>query len=155
MIGAAVFVMCFVLFTLISFVIDLPPGIYMHEWFGIPSSEYYYLVNGIVNGLVYGFVIWLVFSLAKMGRKKKPVKPPLRARMEEAVEIGEPKEPKLPIDLTEIKGIGPKRAEELKAAGVKTLSDLAKRSAKNLSEKTGIPIKDISRWIIQANEMVE
>ena len=52
-------------------------------------------------------------------------------------------------------GIGPKRAEELKAAGVKTVSDLAKRSAKNLSEKTGISIKDISRWIVQANEMIE
>ncbi len=152
MIGAVVFVICFVLFTLISLVIDLPPGVYVHEWFDIPASDYSSLVNGIVNGVVYGVVVWLVFSLAKMGRKKEPVKPPL---LEKAVEVREPRESALPIDLTEIKGIGPKRAEELKAAGVKTVSDLAKRSAKNLSEKTGIPIKTISRWIVQANEMIE
>lgn len=152
MIGAVVFVISFVLFTLISLAIDLPPGIYVHEWFDIPAPEYSSLVNGIVNGLVYGVVVWLVFSLAKMGRKKEPAKPPL---LEEAVEVREPRESTLPIALTEIKGIGPKRAEELKAAGVKTVSDLAKRSAKNLSEKTGIPIKTVSRWIVQANEMIE
>ena len=152
MIGAVVFVICFVLFTLISLVIDLPPGMYVHEWFEIPESEYSSLINGVVNGVIYGIIVWLVFSLAKMGRKKEPAKPPL---LEKAVEVKEPRATKVPMDLTEIKGIGPKRAEELKAAGVKTVSDLAKRSAKNLSEKTGIPIKNISEWIVQANEMIE
>jgi predicted flap endonuclease-1-like 5' DNA nuclease len=87
-----------------------------------------------------------------MGRKKERVKP---AYLEKAVGVKEPKESKPPMALTEIKGIGPKRAEELKAAGVTTVSDLAKRSAKNLSEKTGIPLKNISEWIVQANEMIE
>ena len=155
MIGAVVFVIFFVLFTLISLVIDLPPGIYVHEWFDIAASEYSSLINGIVNGMIYGVTIWLVFSLAKMGRKKEPVKPSvLEEEVKELLEV-EPREPKLLKDLTEIKGIGPKRAEELKAAGVKTVSDLAKRSAKNLSEKTGISIKNISKWIVQANEMIE
>jgi hypothetical protein len=126
MIGAVVFLIFFVLVTLISLVVDLPPGI--------------------------GVVVWLVFSLAKMGRKKEPVKPPL---VEKAVEVKEPKESRLLIELTEIKGIGPKNARKLKAAGVKTVSDLAKRSAKDLSEKTGISIKDISKWIVQANEMIK
>ena len=152
MIGAVVFVICFALFTLISLVIDLPPGTYVHEWFDIPTSDYSSLINGVVNGVIYGIIVWLVFSLAKMGRKKEPVKPRL---LEKAIEVKEPKEPKPPVDLTEIKGIGSKRAEELKAAGVKTVSDLAKRSAKNLSEKTGIPLKNISEWIVQANEMIE
>jgi len=152
MIGAVVFVICFVLFTLISLVIELPPGTYMHGWFNIPESDYSPLINGVVNGVIYGIIVWLVFSLAKMGRKKEPVKPPL---LEKAIEVKEPKESKPPMALTEIKGIGPKRAEELKAAGVKTVADLAKRSAKNLSEKTGIPLKNISEWIVQANEMIE
>jgi predicted flap endonuclease-1-like 5' DNA nuclease len=39
-------------------------------------------------------------------------------------------------DLTEINGIGSKRAEELESAGVKTVADLAKRSPKILAEKT-------------------
>ena len=152
MIGAVVFVIFFVLFTLISLVIDLPPGMYVHEWFDIPASDYSSLINGVVNGVIYGIIAWLVFSLAKMGRKKERVKPPLR---EKAVEVEEPKETKPPMELTDIKGIGPRRAEELKAAGVKTVADLAKRSAKNLSEKTGIPLKNISEWIVQANEMIE
>ncbi len=157
MIGAVAFVVVFVLFTLISLVIDLPPGIWVHDLFNIQASEYSSLINSITNGVVYGIIIWLVFSLAKMGRKKEPtiVKPSL---LEEEVNelLGvEAGEPKLLKDLTEIKGIGPRRAEELKAAGVRTVSDLAKRSAKNLSEKTGISIKDISKWIVQANEMTE
>jgi hypothetical protein len=55
--------------------------------------------------------------------------------------------------LTEIKGIGSKRAEELQLAGVKTISDLAKRSPKHLSSKTGIPITQISKWITEANKL--
>ena len=56
-------------------------------------------------------------------------------------------------NLTEIKGIGPQRALELELAGVKTISDLAKRSPKHLAEKTGIPITQISKWIIEANKL--
>ena len=55
------------------------------------------------------------------------------------------------INLTAIKGVGPKRALELERAGVKTVSDLTKWSPKNLAEKTGIPIKQISKWINEAN----
>ena len=152
MIGAVVFVIVFVLLTLISLVIDLPPGIWVHDLFHIPASEYSSIISGIVNGVVYGSIIWLVYSLARLGRKKEQVKPTFYGK---AFEVREPTESKIPIELTEIKGIGHRRARELKAAGVRTVSDLAKRSAKNLSEKTGIPIKTISKWIVQANEMIE
>jgi len=56
-------------------------------------------------------------------------------------------------DLIKINGIGSKRAEELESAGVKTIADLAKRSPKNLAEKTGLPITQISSWIIEANKL--
>lgn len=59
------------------------------------------------------------------------------------------------LELTGIKGIGPKRAEILKAAGVSTVSDLAASSAKDLSQKTGIYEKTISRWLEQAKEIIE
>ena len=58
-------------------------------------------------------------------------------------------------ELTEIKGIGSKRALELKDAGITTISDLAKRSAQHLAEKTGIPITQISNWIIEANKLTK
>ena len=56
-------------------------------------------------------------------------------------------------DLTEINGICSKRAEELESAGVKTVADLAKLSPKILAEKTGLPITQISTWIIEANKL--
>ena len=59
------------------------------------------------------------------------------------------------IELTEIKGIGSKRARELEAVGVNTVSDLATASAKVLSQNTGISEKTISRWIAQANGITE
>ena len=55
-------------------------------------------------------------------------------------------------NLTEIKGVGPKRALELERAGVKSVSDLAKLSPKNLAEKIGLPIKQISKWIQEAKK---
>jgi predicted flap endonuclease-1-like 5' DNA nuclease len=59
------------------------------------------------------------------------------------------------LELTGIKGIGSKRAEELKAVGVNTVSDLAASSVKDLSQKTGISEKTISRWIKQARKIIE
>ena len=58
-------------------------------------------------------------------------------------------------NLTEINGIGSKRAKELEIAGVKNISDLANCSSKALSEKSGIPIVQISNWIIEANKLTE
>ena len=55
-------------------------------------------------------------------------------------------------NLTQINGIGPRRALELELAGVRTVSDLATRSPQHLSEKTGIPIVLISKWIVEANK---
>ena len=71
MIGTVVFVISFVLFTVVSLAVDLPLGIYVHDWLNIPASEYSSLINGIVNGVVYGVIIWLVFSLAKMALRAR------------------------------------------------------------------------------------
>jgi Zn ribbon nucleic-acid-binding protein len=56
------------------------------------------------------------------------------------------------LDLTEIKGIGRKRAEVLGRAGVKSISKLANSSVFVLSSKTGISEKFLFRWIKQAKE---
>jgi len=78
MIGAAVFVMSFLLFTGVSLAVDVPPGIWVYDWIPeIKQTEYALYVNGIINGVVYGVVIWLVFSLTKMAwerKKKKMIK---------------------------------------------------------------------------------
>jgi len=68
MIGAVVFVIAFVLFTVISLVIDLPPGFWVVEELipDIQGTEYASLVIGIINGVIYGVVIWIIYSLVKM-----------------------------------------------------------------------------------------
>lgn len=63
----------------------------------------------------------------------------------------------LPIDsdLTQIKGVGPKRAEILARSGIKNISELAKSSVQVLSSKTQISEKFILNWIEQAKELIK
>jgi len=168
MIGAVVFAIVFVLVTLISFVVDLPPGMWVHDWFNLPASDYSSLINGIVNGVVYGVIVWLVFSLTQLGKKKKPVvtveeKAPEKTKImeEEALErASEVKEKALRTlgekgerrNLNEIEGIGPTYAKKLVEVGVITTEELLERGAtrkgrEDLSEKTGISAKLILEWV--------
>lgn len=62
---------------------------------------------------------------------------------------------KSPLKLTTVKGIGPKRAVQLKRLRVGTVEDLAKASAKVLSAKTGVSQKVARRWIQEANELIK
>jgi len=59
------------------------------------------------------------------------------------------------LDLTEIKGIGSKRAEILILSGVKNVSDLANSQVFVLSSKTGISEKFLLKWIKQAKELLQ
>ena len=58
-------------------------------------------------------------------------------------------------NLIEINGIGSKTAKKLEKAGIKTVPDLAKRSPKHLSEKTGVSLALVCKWIIEANKITE
>ena len=79
MIGAVIFVICFLAFLAITLgVPTLPPGDMIHELLSIPVIDYpvlgipaWLLINAIVNGVVYGFVIWLVFSIVNIATKRK------------------------------------------------------------------------------------
>ena len=59
------------------------------------------------------------------------------------------------IELTQVKGIGPKRAEQLKSLGINSIKDLAEASAKNLATKLEISPKITRRWIENAKKLVE
>jgi hypothetical protein len=73
MIGAAVFLIFFVLFLAITLGMPtLPPGNMIHDLLGIPmvyepvlGIETWLLITAIVNGVVYGVIVWFVFSLVK------------------------------------------------------------------------------------------
>jgi len=59
------------------------------------------------------------------------------------------------VALTEVKGIGEKRAEQLEALGVSILEDLAKASAEDLAAKLKISPKITRRWVGNAKKLVE
>ena len=62
---------------------------------------------------------------------------------------------RIDFDLTQIKGIGSKRAEKLGLAGIKNISDLANSSIQVLSSKTNISEKNLLKWINQAKKIEE
>jgi hypothetical protein len=71
MIGAVIFVIIFLLATLISMAVPggLPPADMITSSF-IPSSEYDVYINAIVNGVIYGVIGWVVFSIVYMVVKR-------------------------------------------------------------------------------------
>jgi hypothetical protein len=81
MIGAIIFIVCFLAFFGITLGMpSLPPGQMIFGLLNIPAVDYpvlgmpaWLFITAIVNGVVYGFVIWLVFTIinAATGRNKK------------------------------------------------------------------------------------
>ncbi len=59
------------------------------------------------------------------------------------------------VALTEVKGIGEKRAEQLKALGVNSVEELANASPKDLAVKLKISPKITEKWIDNAKKLVE
>jgi large subunit ribosomal protein L35Ae len=59
-------------------------------------------------------------------------------------------ETKYPNELTNISGIGIKRAEKLKTCGIRSIQDLASFNPKELSKKLQISEKQVSKWIYDA-----
>ena len=59
------------------------------------------------------------------------------------------------LELTQVKSIGEKRAEQLKAVGISDVEDLTKASAKGLAVKLKISPKITRRWIRSAKRLTE
>ncbi len=159
MLAKAVFLAFLILFSLLSFFIDLPPGTLVTDTVNLSIPYSTLLTTNLMNGIFFGTIIGLPIFLARRNTKPKIPKysPPTTSSFEYEIEnlLSKDQKPKNVSNLTEIKGIGNKRAEELQLAGVKTISDLAKRSPKYLAEKTNIPITQISKWIIDANKLTK
>ena len=153
----AVFLTFLITFSILSFLIDLPPGYQVTEIMNLSLPYSTFLTNNLLNGIFFATIIGLAVYLIKRNPKPKihTYSPTTTSSLDYELKNLLTKEQKSETgsNLTEIKGIGPKRAIDLEYAGVKTISDLAKRSPKHLAEKTGIPITQISKWIIDANKL--
>jgi predicted flap endonuclease-1-like 5' DNA nuclease len=87
------------------------------------------------------------------------VEAPKEESVETAIEIPAPAPSSAPItpilELTRVKGIGEKRAAQLRALGINGVDELAQASAKDLVEKLKISPKMVEKWIAGAKELVE
>lgn len=61
----------------------------------------------------------------------------------------------LTVELTRVKGIKEKRAEQLRALGINNVEDLARASARDLAAKLKISPKIVKRWIEEAKTLLE
>ncbi|MEM3153323.1 MAG: helix-hairpin-helix domain-containing protein [Candidatus Bathyarchaeia archaeon] len=77
--------------------------------------------------------------------------PPTEAVVEKALEIATP----TGTPLTNVKGIGEKRAAQLKALGVNSVEELAKASAEELASKLKVSPKITQKWIENAKKLTE
>jgi predicted flap endonuclease-1-like 5' DNA nuclease len=59
------------------------------------------------------------------------------------------------LELTQVKGIGEKRATQLKALGISSVDDLAKASAEDIAKKLQISPKITKKWIASAKKLVK
>jgi len=70
LIGAVIFVIAFLLMTLISIAVpQIPPADMVIGSF-IPPSDYNIYINAIVNGVIYGLATWIIFSVVNIAVKK-------------------------------------------------------------------------------------
>jgi predicted flap endonuclease-1-like 5' DNA nuclease len=63
--------------------------------------------------------------------------------------------PKPALDITQVKGVKAKRAEQLKALGISTVDDLASASAEDLGTKLKISPKITEKWVADAKALLE
>jgi predicted flap endonuclease-1-like 5' DNA nuclease len=59
------------------------------------------------------------------------------------------------MELTQVKGIGAKRATQLKALGINSANDLSKASAATVAKKLKVSQKNVDSWIANAKELVK
>jgi predicted flap endonuclease-1-like 5' DNA nuclease len=93
--------------------------------------------------------------------KEKPPQPPEITETPTAPPPSSPEQATLPelskppMELTRIKGIGPKRVRALNALQIVSVEDLAKFSAEELADKLEISSKITAKWVEQAQNLLK
>jgi predicted flap endonuclease-1-like 5' DNA nuclease len=131
----------------------------------IPLQFGYDLINTalLIVFFLFGF-FFIMFGYSLRPRKLPLVTPPKVTEAQptapEPEKIEEtkaeetfPPEAKPTTELTQVKGIGPKRAAQLKAIGISTVQDLAKASATEIAAKLKVPEKIVEKWIQEAKNV--
>lgn len=113
----------------------------------------------IVVAVVALAAIIYYFASARKREKEAVTENPMVERAHALVREVEKEEevtaPEVSIDLTELRGIGPKRVEKLKVAGIKDVKDLAESNPENVAKALGFSEKRSSRLISEAHSLLE
>jgi len=59
------------------------------------------------------------------------------------------------LDLTEVKGIGEKRTNQLKTYGINNVDDLAKGSIQDLAKRLNVSPKIVAKWVEDAKQLLK
>jgi predicted flap endonuclease-1-like 5' DNA nuclease len=86
-------------------------------------------------------------------KEEKPEAPMEKTAMKEAPAVSA--SAAAMVNLTQVKGIGEKRANQLKALGINSVDDLANASAPAIAKKLKISPKIVKKWIVSAKELVK
>ncbi|MEM0095774.1 MAG: helix-hairpin-helix domain-containing protein [Candidatus Bathyarchaeia archaeon] len=108
---------------------------------------------GVIATTVLGiFFAGLGYSLRPKTEEEKTITTALK-KPEEAAE--EAKTAQLGTPLVEVKGIGEKRAEQLKSLGINYAEELAKVSPEDLAAKLKASPKIVQKWIENAKKLTQ
>ena len=88
-------------------------------------------------------------------RPKSTIETETIEKAEARKEVTAETEAKPSLELIDVKGIGPKRAEQLKKIGIQSVEDLAKESSEELSKKAKVSTKIADKWIKAAKEALK
>jgi predicted flap endonuclease-1-like 5' DNA nuclease len=92
-------------------------------------------------------------AIVEEPKEEKTAAPMKAAQVEKAAKVAAPAAPVMA--LTQVKGIGEKRATQLKALGINSVDNLSKASAKTVAKKLKISPKIVGNWIANAKELVK
>jgi len=118
-------------------------------WITPPPTKLLLLAAPILGCVVFVLIGWYMMT---KGVKTKELKP---AGAVPSLSLPPVTAAKLPLEISDVKGIGSKREGQLKAIGINTVEDLAKASAEELSEKMKTTPEIAGKWIKEAKKLLD
>jgi len=92
--------------------------------------------------------------LTKSLQAKKPPRPAETVSHIKARKKSESKEVETMLNLTQVPGIGEKRAQQLKNLGIDSIEKLVKADPKEISKRLRVTERSVSKWIADAKQIL-
>jgi len=137
---------------------DIPLYIIAVICFGLAVGLYLYstMISEIVSTYtVILAVLGAIFAGVGYSMRPRQIETVEAVKETTAKEAVTKTETKSSLKLVDVKGIGPKRAEQLRSIGIQSVEELAKQSSEELSKKANVSTKIAGKWIEEAKKTLE